>query len=198
MTSDGHKPTGSLFKVPLLQRIIGRTGGFYKKEVCMELDGVGFFLHIEEEGQQYDKDWIRRHLVLRDRTYTLVEAEDLQGAIRRIINEWDGCKVGGESEESKALWINRKEPIKELPPCESYWLLEDRAEVMCGKPSKDPYCGGAGCIFSGFDAPEGCPGDVFCEKVGKDLINGHWVDKVKPNLVTVDGLEYQFITWRSL
>jgi hypothetical protein len=170
----------------------------YAKETCMELDGVGFSLHHDSDGQQYDKEFIRRHGALRTETWTLVEAEDITGAIRKIKSEWYGCNIGGGAEKAKALWINRDKPIQELPQCPLYWVRENKGDVVCGKPNKnDQYCG---CGFGGFDFAEGCIGDKFCEKIGKEYDHEKetWVDKVPPNIITVDGLDYKFITWRSI
>lgn len=193
----GHKVKTPLFKVPLWERVISDNGHFHKFTTCMELDGVGFLLHYDKEGQQFDHDWIRRHLVLRKNTWAIVEATDLQDAIHKIINEWEGCKIGGKTEESKALWINRELAILELPPCGSYWIREPQGNVTCGKPTE---CGGAGCIFDGFDPIDDCPGDIFCKKISHeyDKEKREWVAKVNPNSVTIDGLDYKFITWRSI
>ncbi len=188
--------TKSLFILPLYERVISDQGYWTNYTKCMELDGVGFFLKYNEPGQENDHDWIRRHAALRKECETTVEAKDLQSAINRFHNEWCGAKIGGEDEKAKAVWINRGKPILEIPPCRSYRLREQEGDVICGDPNE---YGHAGCVFGQFDAPEGgCVGSRFYEAISKDIVDGHWIDKIQPETYMINEREYKLHSWRQI
>jgi hypothetical protein len=190
------KVTNSLFVLPIYERIIGDNSYFTKYSKHMELDGVGFLLKYDEEGQQNDPDWIRRHLQLREEGNILIEASDLEDAINIFHNEWVAAKIGGASETAKAMWINRNKPINELPPCDMYWIRVEYDDVICGDPEEFGY---AGCVVSGFDPPgSGCVASRFYEKISATIVNHEWVEQVHPKVYTINGLEYKLISYRDL
>jgi len=127
---------------------------------------------------------IRKHATLVGDSSCVVEAENIQEAIRKFYKNWDGVNVGGKEETAKALWIDRPKPIIELPYCQ-FLKISDTGRFICGEQVRGECYGKRGmCVLEpDIDPPPSgnCPIDEldlkFClsqkelaiEKVG---ING--------------------------
>lgn len=125
----------------------------------VEVDCVGLFVYYDTEDQLTNEN-IRRHLIGRERKTIVVEGGDVKNALEKFYNEVNGAKTGGEPEESKALWVDRNEPIRELPDCKLLHKNKN-GEFTCGKPEKDGNGELGMCILENYDPPENCPISLF-------------------------------------
>jgi hypothetical protein len=162
-----------LYQIPLFERFLGTS--LFGRAKCLSVDNVGLFVYYEGDKSKLRKRYIRSCLIGRKSTACIVEAPNIVEAIKTFYNEWWGASIGGETEESKALWINRQESILELPFCE---LLHrnKREEFICGEENKESEGNGefGMCVLQGYDAPDECPlskfdGIVFAREESKNL-----------------------------
>ena len=159
----------ALYEIPLYERftIVGKPSAF-KKIKCLHIDEVGLFVHHDKK-EQLKPDVIRKHLILRKETYCSVEANSPEEAIKIFYAEWDGAKIGGDSPESKALWINKEEKILELPRCDRLRKNKE-GQFICGKLIENGILSGNGefgmCVLGGSDHPlKLCPMTPFREQI---------------------------------
>jgi hypothetical protein len=92
-----------------------------------------------------------------------VEADSPEKAVETFHNEWEGAKIGGETKESKALWIANEqynEPIEEYPYCESLHK-NTKAQFICGEEDNEGQGIGGMCVLEGYDSFEGCVIDAY-------------------------------------
>lgn len=149
-----------LYEIPLFRRFVNVTKNascFYKKEEIMSVDEVGIFLHYDEESQE-EVHFIRRHLVCREHGKCFIEASSPREAIKKFHIEYDGARVGGKKREARAMWINEKEYIFELPHCELLHRNKE-GEFICGELSEEGE-GNQGewgmCVLEGYSTPPNC------------------------------------------
>lgn len=159
----GGKVKGTLFRIPLLKRST-EIDGCYKGIGCetsvMEVDGVGLFVS-HRKGEKPDAKTVRRHLISRETTWVMIEAQTIEQAVEEFSKEWEGARVGGgQGPESFALWIDVRRPIVKFPACTHLHQDKD-GRFVCGDPTEDDVSV-CGCIIDGFDAlADGCPGSRF-------------------------------------
>lgn len=145
---------GLIYVISVFVREI-KTGPENHKRSCEVLDSVGFFLYYDGKEKPAPEE-IRKFIPFRVGKRYLVEAESPQEAIDILLAEWEGAKVGGESEKSKALWINRDLPILELPFCSK--LNKNKGEYICGEKKGENEQGEWGmCYLEAYDPPDDCP-----------------------------------------
>ncbi|MFH0806537.1 MAG: hypothetical protein V1885_02330 [Candidatus Brennerbacteria bacterium] len=149
-----------LYRIPLLQRAIQLDNSFRKKEKCMALDGVGFFIRYSSD-EELTPGNIRCYLVGIEHTHCIVEADSRIDAILKFLLEWEGAMIGGNSPESKALRVDPREPIMEMPPCALlHRNVADR--FICGEERKDGNGEFGMCMLEQYDPPDfHCPIDAF-------------------------------------
>jgi hypothetical protein len=157
----------NLYLIPLIERFIDTTKptGSGNKLVCININNVGAFIYYQEDAD-LNIVGISRTLVGRKDTQCLIEAYTPQEAIKKFYNEWQGAKIGGNSPESKALWISKERKILQYPSCE-LMHRNKRNELTCGEPV-DAYddAGEYGmCTLEGYDSPDDCPVSDFCRLV---------------------------------
>lgn len=158
----------SLFEIPLYQRLI-KTCHFPTIERCLHIDEVGVYVRCSSDDPPLTTDYLRHFLTLREKTKAYIWAKDAKEAIQKLYDEWEGARVGGENPEAKALWINREEPISELPHCDKLHMNR-REEFVCGRPihsiedhpdQHDEHWNNNGeygmCYLQGYSSPEDCP-----------------------------------------
>ena len=167
------KVTGNLYRIPVYERFISISSGSIIR--ILHIDEVGVVIQCAKE-QTLTTDLIRSHLVGRRETVVYVEADTPIDAIKNFYETHEGTRIGGESPESKAHWINTDRPIQQLPPC-SNLHRNQRGEFTCGVPiyldesefnfaddatNQNGRCGM--CVLEGYDEPEGnCPVNSFFE-----------------------------------
>jgi len=132
---------------------------------CLKIDEVGVFVSYRRE-EELDIHSIRCHVAIRYPGYCVVEAYNFEEAIKAFYNTWEAAKIGGENEESKALWIARNCHILELPPCK---LLQrnKNGEFICGEERENGNGKFGMCILENYDEPFDCPIDKFYEAMYK-------------------------------
>jgi len=133
---------------------------------------------------------IRKHCTLVGDSSCIVEAENIQEAIKKFHKNWDGANIGGEEETAKALWINRPKPVIELPYCQLLRTSDD-GRFICGEQVRGECYGERGmCVLEpSIDPPPSgnCPIDELNLKLllsKKELA----IEKV-----VIDEREYLFI-----
>lgn len=198
LTVKGAKITGKLYELPLIARKINVGKSMFGLSKCLHIDEVGVFVYYDTENQ-LDQDFIRRHLVFREETNCIVEAGTPEEAIKIFFEEWEGAKIGGASEGSKALRINREKLILELPFCE---LLDKNSmgEFICGEESLENDSGNGifgMCVMENYDAPDNCPiaefyGAVFCRTI-HDMKDIKEDDRLLIKTFQFEGKEYVLI-----
>lgn len=146
------------YHIRTFQRVIN-TSEFPIKVKCLEIDGVGIFVHYNKK-KEINVHFIRSHVAFRELSYCIVEADNFEKAVKTFYNEWEAAKIGGENEESKALWIARDCHILELPSCK---LLNrnKKGEFICGQERESGNGEFGMCILENCDAPFDCPIDDF-------------------------------------
>lgn len=152
-----------LYRIPIYFRRTATTGGLQKfaaKRTLKCVDGVGFYVdHLEEE--DLSDEAMRRYLMGRQRHTYLIEAASREELLDRFYTECEGARTGGETPESKAVWIDPDELIVELPACDR--LNRSRqGQYACGPITPESDEEGelgefGGCILSDFDGPDDCP-----------------------------------------
>lgn len=144
----------AIYKIPLYERFTELENSFCGRQQCLHIDKVGLFVSYPTGREDLlTPENIRRYLIGRRRTWCLVEADSPEKAVETFYKEWEGASIGGETRESKALWIadeEHDEPISEYPYC-GLLHKNKRDEFVCGDEED---CGG--CILEGYDSWEGC------------------------------------------
>jgi len=162
-----------VYKFPLLERVlvVGKGSEIGKKEKCVFIktkDGkaIGLFVRYDwnEKDQLRDIDSLaRRYLITLRDSWCLVPANHPAEALRIFREEWEGAKMGGFSEESKALRINHNKPIIEFPSCDSRCMVSSDGydRFLCQRFYEETI----DCAVMGDDYEmEECPVSVFWEK----------------------------------
>lgn len=146
-----------LYEVPCWKRFIKLDPqSTISKVTCLHVDEVGLFVYYDKK-EQLDHAYIRRHLVGKGKVSCFIEADDVGGAIKKFFSEYQESSVGGKEEEAKALWINREEPILELPPCQLIHKNKE-GQFICGEEQGKDGNGVFGmCTLEHYDAPDDCP-----------------------------------------
>jgi hypothetical protein len=157
----------NLYRIPLIERFIdaSKPPSSGNKLVCMNIRGIGVFIYYREDADLNIVGLSKTLVGIKD-TECLIEADTPQEAIEKFYNEWEGAKTGGDSPESKALWISEKRKTLQYPPCE-LMHRNKRNELTCGKPV-DAYddAGEYGmCTLEGYDSPDDCPVSDFFQLV---------------------------------
>lgn len=155
----------SLFEIPVCERVVSvsRNYRFGKKTVIMHVDSVGFFLHYDEEWQRDDRDFIRSHLQQRVGGNAYIEAASIREAVNKFYDEYEGAKVGGPGKSEKAIWINDKKFIHELPYCPKM-RKNKGGQFVCSFEEGDEECddnGGRMCILENYEPPSNCVIAIF-------------------------------------
>ena len=144
-----------LYEIPVLQRFT-KIGKLNSRYACLHIDEVGLFVY-HDNGQRIKHNFVRRHIILQRKTQCIIEGDSPEKAIQRFFSDWEGSKIGGESEESKALWINRAEPILELPNCSKLHRNQNE-KFICGEEEGKTGQGVFGmCVLENYDYPTNCP-----------------------------------------
>src|SRR3989304_8301010 len=153
-----------LYKIPLFKRFCEITSESVATKVkIMHIDQLGLYVYYDKtQEDQLKPDFIRRHLIGMTSTYAIIEAENSENALEIFFNEWEGALVGGENESTKALWIDQKQPIKELPSCQLLHRTKDK-RFTCGEVNDETNSGEYGmCVIAHYDRPDfECPIDDF-------------------------------------
>ncbi len=202
-------------EIPLFERVIQVTAKgrmhalFFGKVEIMHVDEVGLFVYHDGK-QELTPKLIRKYLTCKQKTSCLIFAESIEDAINIFYEEWDGATVGGEHENSKAIWIDRVDEdgtpsyrtIIEYPRC-PHMFQNKIEEVTCGRPiydikdhpeKKDRHWNTRGefgmCALEGMDTPEdsGCPMEKYHE----------WKNKLPEHTLVVGGKEFRYITARDI
>ena len=171
----------SLYLIPLYERTIEITR--FGQLKLLHIDSVGAFIRTDGT-HPLTTDFLRRFLVFRSSTKTLIAAETPAEAIQEFLNEWEGANVGGTEDEQKALWIDKDQPILELPPCE-HMRKDERGVPRCGDD-------GAGCIYDYYDMPDFCPHSSIHEWIAKNQ------ETIKLQSVSVVGKDFQLASYKSI
>jgi len=181
-----------LWSLQLLQRKLKCNQPTFKEKL-MELDGVGFFYEYNKV-EELKPEYIRKHLQIRESTYAIVESPTVTQAINTFHNEWDAAKVGGIAEETKALWIDREHPIREIAKCE---LLRKskRGQFICGDEKNNGSGEFGMCILENYDRPDGyCGIGEYNDKI-------FYLDRNKKlpiKTIIIKGKEYKYYTVRDI
>ena len=155
-----------LFEIPICERImsVGKIYRLGKKTEVMNVDNVGFFLHYDEEWQKNEHGFIRDHLRQRIYEEFYIEAANVHEALKKFYDECEGTKIGGQQKDAKALWINDKKFIYELPYCH-HMSRNERGNFVCEDCRM--------CVLENYEAPEKCIISVFrdciCDYGEKEL-----------------------------
>lgn len=172
-----------IYEIPLCKRVVNVTKNatcFPKKIEILHIDAVGIFLHYDEESQK-NISFIRSHLKGEESDSCIIEASSPKEAIKKFHIEYEGARIGGKRRKTRALWINQKEYIFELPHCE---LLHrnNEGEFICGNLSEEGE-GDQGewgmCVLERYSAPPNCVISEFY---------GNWRQKSVP-FVMVSGFK---------
>lgn len=153
-----------LYRIPIHKRVasVAKNESFPKKEEILHVDAVGIFLIYNEENQK-DVSFIRKYLIGRVSGYCILEANNPKEAIKKFHTEYDAVRIGGKRRKEKAMWINEKEYIFELPHCELLHRNKE-GEFICGNLSEesDSDQGEWGmCVLEGYSSPPNCPISEF-------------------------------------
>ena len=154
---------GRIYKIPLLERYTNiESNMFHAYCKTMYVDTVGLFVYYSKE-ENVTVENIRRRLIGVKDTRVIVVAKNVNEALDIFYAEWDGARVGGNSPDSKALWVNPERNIVEYPSC-NLLNINSKDERICGKEistEEDEYahnCGEFGwCTLDGYDSDMGCP-----------------------------------------
>lgn len=152
--------------------------------ITTKIGKTGIFVGYDEEGQIFDENFIKRHLIGIGDTHAIVPARSVKDAVETFYHEWYGANVGGESYESRALYINVSEPIIEFPSC-SLIHQDKNGRYECGEIENGHGVYG-GCVLEEYDQPEGffCPICSFLSsKVPREFVRR----------IMVGGVEYSYI-----
>jgi len=177
-----------LYRVPLKQRSteLGSAILWHKFHDCIvtntKLGKTGIFIGYDEKQQISDQNFINKHLFGLGDTHAIVSAYSIEDAIETFYREWYGANIGGESYESRALYINVSEPILEFPPCDL--IHQDKNErYECGEIQNGHGAYG-GCVLEDYDSPDFfCPIHEFVCNLPRDYVRK----------IVVNGVEYSYI-----
>lgn len=188
-----------LFEIPVCERVIsvGRLYCSGKKTETMHVDSIGFFLHYDEEWQKTDLDFIRKHLQQRVDGGAYVEEANVHLALKKFYDQWEGAKVGGTEKNQKAIWINEKKFIYELPDCPRM-SRNKKGDFICFS------CSGGGeddeerdddfnrmCVLENYEAPENCVIETF-----RNCVRDYGEEELARAARNIEG--FKFIELRTL
>lgn len=187
---------GPLFRIPLWERFTecGNPGSimfgqFFTWRAGRLADGslrrTGLVVRYSTQKPPTRRE-LRRYLTGKRETHCIVEADTPEDAVKQFLDEWEGAKIGDPQDRTlRALWINRKKPILELPPCE---LLNrnQQGEFICGEELEDGQGEGGGTVLDQYDDEE-CPMYKFLH-----LGQG----QIPRRRIRVRGTTYQLASWR--
>lgn len=176
-----------IFKLPLLEIYVEPLTilSSYQDYVCV--DGVGLYVEYNDI-KELEPALIRKSLKGKRDTWCYIKAASAEEAIVQFHTEWKGAKIG---EKNKALTINKKNHILELPACPKQEKNKNR--YVCGQP-EDKDISPTGCILSGYDPGDNCPIGKFFDEVNTNFRSSSMIA-----IKTVNVKPYgAFITVRSL
>lgn len=174
------------YKISLSRRgiIIGNRNNLKK---CMTVGNKGMFVCFDNVKQLTD-DNILRYLAGIEEKKTIVESNSPEEAVKRFYQEWEGARIGGEKEYEKALWINRKVPILELPNCKLIHKNKND-EYTCGEVEESGNGEYGMCVLEEYDPPENCPINLFYRISHSE----NFSEAFKEKKFLFGGLEYSVI-----
>lgn len=143
----------TIYRIPVLERftIVGRERMFQRSKYLV-VDGIGVCVDYGAD-EDLDPRNIRRHLIGLRSSHALIEAESPERAIERFFSEFHGAHAGEKGPDSKALRIDREQPILEYPPCSLLHRSRDR-RFICGPEVGENGNGEFGmCVLEGYDEP---------------------------------------------
>ncbi|MFA5086840.1 MAG: hypothetical protein WC470_00880 [Candidatus Paceibacterota bacterium] len=189
--------TNPFFYIPLLERVMER--GDHHREY-REVDGIGLFVCYDNKADVTDEiiqRWTKQYPRYRKWDYCVIQAESPEEAIKTFHKDYRGAKIG---KKSKALIINWRKKIIELPYCPLIHIGKKTGRFMCGPPveNNDPnwnQCMFGDCVLNVADYPD--------ETCALKNIKTWWANfpgqfpKIKPIKITVDGKKYLFISLRE-
>lgn len=183
-----------LFEIPVWERIISvsRNYRFSRKIETMQIDSTGFFFHYDEDWQKDDHDFIRKHLRQMVDGDVYVEAANVREALKKFYDEYEGAKVGGPGKSEKAIWINDKKFIHELPDCPKM-RKNERGHFVCIH-EYDEGCDedwNRMCVLENYEAPENCVIATF-----RNCVSDYGEKELGRAARDIDG--FRFIELRTL
>ncbi|MFA5714924.1 MAG: hypothetical protein WC998_04250 [Candidatus Paceibacterota bacterium] len=182
----------SFYEIPLKQRftrISQRGPRLFSKNIFKEIDGIGLRIECDNEDELTVEN-IRRHGTLVGDSSCIVEAENIQEAIRKFYKNWDGADIGGKEETAKALWIDRPKPIIGLPYCH-FLRISDTDRFICGEQVQGECYGERGmCVLEPDIDP---PPSGNCPINELNLKSRLSQKKLVIEKVVIDEREYLFI-----
>jgi len=132
----------NLYRIPIAWRSThsGHFGRGCLNERALCVDNVGFFYYAAKGEPNHHDFYYRYFLMCRQFGHIIIEAESFHEALTKFYKEWYGATVGGDDEESKAVWITRTggygDPILQLPKCSmTCWECDDNWDgirLVCG------------------------------------------------------------------
>ena len=186
----------TFYRIPLCERRITLYKGgrsIPTREKYMEVDGMGILVRYERE-KDIDLNQIKKASRVKHYTYCIIEAANVEEAIRKFYGEWKGAKVGGKSIASRALRIDRTRRIIALPHCDLLHQGKKEGRFVCGDPKEDiDYDSGlfGMCILDGADLPDGYCGLSNYFPVG--WVNFPSTIRKTAKRVVVYGVGYRFV-----
>ena len=157
-----------VFRIPIKERFtsVGETAITFGPSKYTVVDGVGLLVYYDNE-ENVNPEFIRKHLIGRRDNFAYIVANSPGEAIGMFLYNFEGAQIGGESEDKKAIWINREKSILEMPYCP---LMHKNDRFVCGPPTS-PDNNSQGeygmCVLEGYDAPDNCPIPKFFHEVFK-------------------------------
>ena len=156
------------YRIPVLVRLVSLARPTApQKHNLMVVDGFGVDVHFDADldPESVTPEVVRTKIIGEHNDFCLFEGFSFQEAYQQF-RDLPGTRVGGPDRKQKAIYIDEKREILELPRCERFYE-NDEGFFLCGEPvfSDDidgdtcyEYLNGefGGCIFDGFDAPWGC------------------------------------------
>ncbi|MDD5569413.1 MAG: hypothetical protein PHG23_03300 [Candidatus Pacebacteria bacterium] len=153
--------TEPFFYIPLLERVIN-LGKPYPdipvRQKYVEIGGIGALIKYEQEkdlAEGWIKKWIKNNVGFRMWDFCVIQAATPEDAIKKFYEIYPGAKIG---KKSKALIINRKKRIIELPRCYLLYQGSKEGRFVCGplKEGIDYDSGEFGmCVLDFADYPDG-------------------------------------------
>lgn len=132
------------------------------KEELRVIDGVGLYIYYR--GASPTDNQVRCHLVGGQRVFMLIEADTIDLALTKFMEECPGAMAGTRGSPAMDLRPSVLYPIEIYPEC-SRMNWTSRGFLVCGKPEADGLNGEfGGCIIDGCEPPEDCPIRDYHEK----------------------------------
>lgn len=158
-----------VFRIPVKERFtsVGKTATTFGRCKYTAVDGRGLLVYFDNESD-VNPEFIRKHLIGRRDNFVNIVAKSPGEAIGVFLYSFEGAQIGGDSEDEKAMWINREKAILELPYCSLMHKNSDE-KLTCGVPDikKDNNGEFGMCVLEGYDAPDNCPLSEFFREVSK-------------------------------